>query len=507
MKEKFKILVKKFLSNFYLIIALSLFVFAITLILSLNIKIALLVFFISFYFGVVSRSFSAGWLLILLLVILFPSVKIHQGVNFQSFFLFVLSISGIIASSFQQNSIYFPRISRFFIGFGLVFIGFMIYAWFFRLIMSREIISLSLTLINYWIIFSVFGFFFQTIKRIKKFLSILVFAGTVHAMFGLLAFILVHQFFGNLGVSFSIIDYPGLGSINYHLNGFLGDGFLLKVGVNALAPLLLITSSVTLGFILSLPKKDFGVDMLDKRGRFNKKALIDSAFSQKYFDVEALKKELVKIFSLKLILSLSFFAQALALFLTFSFLAMISFSLGFLIIGILLRKKIAIYTSTLLICIFALFLPSINDGNLTRNSVKNINSWLIGLESVKESWVMGNSLNIDKNYKLRDNLRIYNSYLFIWSTLGIAGLLVFLGSLLDYFFSLFSAYKKSEGERRVWLIIIISIFFQLLLFSIGSNSLIFGPAALVFWLLYSVAINLRKKNTIFGLTETKLDWN
>jgi len=60
-----------------------------------------------------------------------------------------------------------------------------------------------------------------------------------------------------------------------------------------------------------------------------------------------------------------------------------------------------------------------------------------------------------------------------------------------FFLDIYLSYKKSQGQERLLLTVAVGIFIALLLEGFSGNVLIFGPTAVVFWLIYAVVLNLK----------------
>ena len=70
---------------------------------------------------------------------------------------------------------------------------------------------------------------------------------------------------------------------------------------------------------------------------------------------------------------------------------------------------------------------------------------------------------------------------------------------------MYEKYKKSDGEKRIWLMAILGIFISFLTLAFRERILFSGPAAVIFWLLAGAVQNLGTRGFSFGLTESRLD--
>jgi hypothetical protein len=61
---------------------------------------------------------------------------------------------------------------------------------------------------------------------------------------------------------------------------------------------------------------------------------------------------------------------------------------------------------------------------------------------------------------------------------------------------IYKKYESTQKGERIWFVIVASCFVSLLFESLTSNVLIFGPTAIIFWLMYGIILNLGKENNI-----------
>ena len=510
-------------------LVMGLSVSVLVLILTLNLTASIAVFALVISLIIFSQSFSKGWLFLFSFILLFPAIKLGNGsLYLHDILLIILSLAGITILALKngsakagQNNLLFPFFLLFLLGTSIIVSGFL-----FKQAVEEEVWILSLSFVWFYISLFVFQYLFLSYKRLRLFFAVIMVVGALHSAFGLAMYIGGWQTSGGLGISTGKIEHMIFTEARYRVNGFFGSGFEGRVGSNALVPFLLISIPVTLGFYLEKrinkakkihPAKHRNLLNL-LRGRETKIGRLLSGHHKgqefKVFDIKPvifnqasqigekgvsrytfIVKEYFEIFILLL--------QVVALLLTFSYASFIFLNVGLLVMGILLRNKRMATWAAATIVIFTLVIPGIHS-SWTSSSQKNISDWFSGFSVISNSWFLGNGWGVTETLPGTQSVSIKNSYLYIWNYYGILGLIVFLFAAGKYFYDVYSAYRKSDGGKRIWLIVIISIFVELAFEALTSNVLVFGPAALVFWLLYGAVINLREKPIMFGITETKL---
>lgn len=485
--------------------------FALVLVLTLNLSAALLALLLIMAITIFQNSFSRGWLFLFAVLALIPSSKIGTGsVSVYDILLTILALVGLV--HFVTGDAKIKPIKLYFFFFLLILIGISIatFGLIFHFNINPDLILFTLLFGLILTTLITFQHFFQTKKRIKRFFILLVAIGFAHSLFGILSFLFGWQSPTGMGITAGTFQFFSDNLIQYQVNGFLGNGYLLKVGENALAPFLLISIPLTLGLMLISKNSSKKVDRATSLPSFQLFDSIHTAAQRKYWIelLESSKKisllgKIKNISSPKVILALLFSTQIIALFLTFSYSSIVIFGIGLFVIAILLRNKTLLTTTVIMLVIFTLVLPSTLSSIITQ-SEHNTSQWLVGLGQIEASWLWGSGWRIEKSDVAESGQQIYNSFLLIWNTFGLIGLFVLISMLVQYFKDLRRSYLTSDGSARIWLIVIIAIFVEFLFLGITSNSLFFGPAAIVFWLLYAVGFNLRKKTVVFGLTETRL---
>ncbi|HHX58557.1 MAG TPA: hypothetical protein GX706_02215 [Candidatus Moranbacteria bacterium] len=501
--------------------------FALTLAITLDLFAALVILVLFIFLSVLAQSFSRGWLFLLGMALLLPPIKLAQTELWihNSFFI-ILGIVGIMAVSFGREKIWWGRTGLYFLGM-ILYLGLLLFISLSPQVKSsNELKILSFTVLIYFSLQIALSHFFQTQKRIKRFFLVLVVIGSLHSVFGLASFWLSWQNSLGMGVTPIKKETMIFRDVNFEINGFLSDSYYSWLGSNALAPLLLITITVTLGLIIILVEKSkqptlfsekkeeeeafLAAKGVDQRAiqKSKKKQLMDSVYLTR--TGVAIKKRIVdlsskknwkreydeSIFNSRIFLILLLLIQILALILTFSHTILIILVTGIFIMGTLLRSKSLLSFAATLIIILALIFPGFQS-SLSSESEANFQSWVAGYERIKENYVLGKGLVPINEPFAPANERIFNSYLFIWENAGLIGLLLFILTLLIYFWETRAVYIRSDGWQRIWLIVVLSIFSQFILLGFTSNVLLFGPAAIVFWMLAGVVNNLKERKFVF----------
>lgn len=493
-------------------LATGIVAFVLLLVTTLNFTVSAVVLLLFITVAIFQKSFSRGWLFLFLILIMFPSAKITSNIaTVSDLFLTLLALIGLISIIFEDVKVTLNKLTSYFLllilsGGSIVFFG-----KYFGVEIDNSIWFISFTILFYWLITTTFHYFFQTTKRLKRFFILIITAGVAHSIFGIIAFTTSWQSSGGLGVSAGRLQNLAFTTVNHQVNGFLGNGLILRVGANALAPLLLISIPITIGMLINTKKKERRVRPLSIIEE--KVKLFDSAYSIE--KVGALKEKIIAGFKngflregfsrfihSKEMLFILLLVQITALVLTFSYTALIALGIGLFIVGILLRKNRLISVVGGCLIILTLIMPSIRPWNNEQKDSSDY--WFSGYEQVKQNFFWGSAWKVDKANQIASEEQIHNSYLFVWNNFGLLGALIFIGALYQYFKDLRAIYIRSDGAKRIWLVMIIAIFFELLLMGLISNTLLFGPAALIFWVLYGATLNLKHKQIVFGLTETRL---
>ncbi|MEA1926149.1 MAG: hypothetical protein U9M90_02795 [Patescibacteria group bacterium] len=493
-------------------IIIGIVAFVIVLVTTLNMISAVIVFLLFAAVAIFQKSFSRGWLFLLLILLLFPSMKISGAAfTIHDIFLIILAIISLEMILAENTKVSLAAISYYLFLFELIGLSIILFAKIFGQQPDPFVLIIVITIATYWIITAAFQYFFQTQKRLRRFFVLLITIGVIHSMFGLITFGFGFQTPTGLGITSGKTQFLAFENVKYQINGFLGDGYSLRVGNNALAPFLLVTIPLTYALLLNTRKRKKctrPLKKIEKTVRF-----FDSAsFSKRtnFFSGSLIQKikhgmnkqKIKKIFSGRMFFGILIAIQAIALVFTFSYVSLIIAAIGIFAMGILLRNKKLILFMAAIIVALALVLPG-TFSTVIKESEINAARWFSGWESVQDHWIWGSGWKIgsDESHGAES---IKNSYILIWKYFGILGIAVFAIILWKYFRELYGNYRKSDGEKRIWLIGILAIFLEFLFLGFISNSFFFGPAAIVFWLLFGAIENLKYKQIVFGLTETHL---
>lgn len=212
-----------------------------------------------------------------------------------------------------------------------------------------------------------------------------------------------------------------------------------------------------------------------------------------------LKKERLegkKVFPIKLI-QVIFFFQLAVFALISSSTELVFLGLGFLFLGILSRDRRLVLVSAFLTLIFSFFVFYLSGGeDFSQSGLKFIRDFKTASASFlpfgTHSWPA-------------DFFRQNNSYFYFWGNLGILGIISLTGLLFAFFSDVYGKYKKSDGEKRIWLMAILGILIAFLMMAFRERVFFSGSSAVIFWLLAGVVQNLNSRQISFGLTETRLD--
>ncbi len=484
---------RKVLGGFFVSVLLGAAAFALTLVLTVNMVAAVFVFTFFIAFFVFKKSSSRGWLFLFSVILLFPSLSINErGVTIYDIFLIVLAVTGFLVVILENFRILKRKFIFYFLFIFLIALAVIIVGGFFEGKIGISIWLTGIMVTTTWLIYMAFQYFFQTKKRIEYFFSTLVIVGVSHSLFGILAFIFRWQTSSGIGVSTREEGYFLFQGIKHQLNGLLGNEAVLRVGENILAILFLTTIPVTIGFLVNLSKngkanfiiparkkkKQSGIDLVSQGGK-EKNLVLDL----KTKDPDYYNKFFLFIFLIAL--------QLIALFLTFSYVSFIIFGIGLFILGILLRNKKIILPAVFCLFFFSLIFP-LTYSVYSNEQLNNFSSWTSDFDSARD-WVLGTGWKMKEKIGETERVVIYNSYLYSWSTFGVFGFALLAFLLFKYFKTIHRLFVVSKEEERVWLAVIISIFFQFIILGFISNALFFGPAPLVFWLLFAVAGNIQKR--------------
>jgi hypothetical protein len=483
---------KIFTEKSILPIFIGIMILALNLVLTLNALATVLVAVLLISIFIFLKSFSRGWLFLLGIVLLFPTIKLGDS-NLQLFdlLLALLSIIGMIKLAITEKKVLKNKLTFLFFLMFLISFSFYFFGFIFGLVVKSMIWKTFLNLILIWFLLVGFQYFFQTQKRIKRFFSVLISVAVAHSVFGIIAHLTSWQTALGMGISRGKTHNLILDQSQHQINGFLGSGLESQIGANPLASFLVVGIISTLGFLI-LNKEQEKVLIKKKIGRKRKVRLLDGIYRVKSFKIKFKNR---KLFRKRVFLGLLALIQFWALFLTFSYSSLVFLGLGVMTMGILTRKRPLVTLATVYLIFLTLILPSFNS-SIEVVSKENFNQWFGGYEITQTNWILGESLNFnEKANSVNQNYR-GNSYLLLWKTYGLLGLIVFLRILWNYFRDIYKKYQSTEKGERVWYIIVASCFVALLFEGLTSNILIFGPTAIIFWLMYGIILNLGKEPSI-----------
>lgn len=483
--------------------------FSVVLVTTLNLTTSLLVFLMFIAVAIFQKSFSRGWLFLLAVLLIFPSTRISGTVfSMHDIFLVILGTIGLGMMLVENLKIPLTRISYNIFLIELIGVSIIVFAKIFGYQVNPLIWIILVMLAIYWIVMTAFQYFFQTLKRMRRFFIMLISIAVIHSLFGIMAYVLGIQTSTGLGISSGKLQFLFFNNIDRQINGFLGDGYGLRVGANALAPYLLITIPLTLSLLFTLKKRKKIKRPLRKLEKTIKKFGISktkkkifertTAFFEKTRSV-FLKKKIQNAIRSKAFIYSVLLVQLVGLGLTFSYASLVVLAIGLFVYGLLLRNKRVMSLAVVSIIVFTLILPG---SNATIESYEISSSkWMSDWEKIETDVVLGSEWKMGDEPAIEGGI-IKNSYILIWTHFGILGMAVFLFVLFTFIDELYNSYKTSDGEKRIWLIAIIAIFFEFIFLGFTNNSFFFGPAALVFWLLFGAGVNLRRREIVFGITET-----
>lgn len=496
------------------------------LVITFNVLAAILVFLYSIVSIVFRSSYSLGWLLLLGAFLLFPTLRVsEQGMILSDLLLAALALIGLInlATShfnYPENNLFNEFFLLSLTGLAFLSIGYMTNSGY----TNYDIWRLTLTLLLIWITLVSFQYYFQTLRRIKRFFILIFAIGTIHALFGLTMLAGNWQTSSGMGIS-NLKSYNLIfGHVTHPINGFLGLGLEERTKTNPLSPLLSISILSGVGFLL-IEKKKRNQSFVEEVDFWNESLQTNQTQTNSLFDIQTpskkktsnvllnnswlakvneRKNQLLKNVSLKQLLIIAAIAtQFVALIFTFSQPSVIFLAIALLIFGILDRNKQLIISSATLMVLFSLVIPSLITSKAV-NAPQYLAGLFSGIKLILPNWFLGASWKAPAQMAALANETISNNYLNVWNNFGIIGLGIFLAMLVKYFNNVYQGYRRSDGIKRVWLMVIIASYVSLTLQALIGNSLFYGPAALLFWLLYAAAMNLRRKAVIHGITETKL---
>lgn len=423
-------------------------VFIFSLVLTLDLEISLAIFILAFSLVIFVSSFSRGWLFLLVSALLLSSLRIGRGdILFFDLSLLALILLGLFKIFLERGRL--PRgnyDAYFFSVIALAFIGGII-SWQNNGLAHPEAVRLGINFFFYWFLFLVFQYFFQTEKRIRRFFWALIFSSLIQSFRGLFLF----------------------------LSAWPSGRESLVFEFGLLTPFMIVGIFSSWGMWTSLKEK------LKKAQNENEKDF--PIGKNDWFYVRLAKW--------------AFFFQLAVFALVSSPTESVFLGLGFLFLGILARDKKMVLASAFLTLIFSFAsFYWVGGENFSQSGMKFIRDFKTASSSVipfgQRAWPA-------------DFFQQKNSYFYFWGNLGILGILALTGLLFAFFSDVYEKYKRSDGEKRTWLMAVFGILVAFLTLAFREKVFLVGPSAVIFWLLAGVAQNLGTRQVFFGLTETRLE--
>lgn len=461
--------------------------------LSLSVMSAIMTFAMGCAIIIFDKSFSRGWLFVLSVLLLFPQIKIGAGtILLNDIILLMLALIGLtklaVSSDYRMRDNILGKYFLSFSAFGLLLIAAK------KIFGNQEpdgdLLLLSITSFLFLVILEAFKYYFQTQKRIERFFKVIFVIAAIHSFFGIIMMAGGWQTNSGMGISTITSQVLMFEDAKFQINGFFGVGLFGRTRTNILTPFLLLTIPIGVGFLKKMSS--------EKQAKKTDTGENKTSDTYVRWTVDYVRNITKAEGFVLLLLAI----QIIALILTFSYLSLIFAAFSMLVMGILDRKKGLAIVSGLAIFVLSAIVPSLKKqadvstfdipGNLA-NFVEYSRSWLLG-SGFSDGMLRANSADA-----------ISNSYFFIWKTCGIIGLIIVLSMLYRYLKELFWSYKTSDGTKRIWLISLIGAATAFVPEAAAGNVLFFGPSALVFWLFYAACHNLRKKEIIFGITESRIN--
>lgn len=474
---------------------------AVNLVLTLNLISSLVIgalFAVMMFFY---KSFSRGWLLLLGVALLFPATRLGGGDVFLfDLFLIILVIVSLVQLALKDKNLASNPLAFSFFLLILIGVAMIVFGWIFHAEISDNIWRILLSIVTFWFLLVAFQYFFQTKRRIKRFFIVLITAGVIHSVFGILTFIFGSPTSSGLGISTGKTQHLLFSEVTSQINGLFGVGLQSEIGANPLAGFLLITIMITIGFVLVnlQQEKDLlkQIDIEEDEEDENQESDWESQVFGEYLQKDYRKQRFVFV-GLATI-------QTVALFLTFSYSTFLFLAIAIFVLGILLKNRHVIAVAAAMVITFTIILPSLKMSSSP--SFVYTEQWFSGIREIGENWFFGNGIEISEKSQdiLRNETQISNSYIYIWNYYGIFGFIILIYIMARYFLDIYQNFQKTEKAARIWYMVIFAIFVAIALEAVTSNILIIGPTAIVFWLLYGVVNNLKHKNIKFGLTETQI---
>ena len=459
-------------------ITLGALAFSFILIFTLNLTLAFFSLAIFSSLGIFQRSFHYGLVFFLAVILIFPSVQvINNIINTGELFVLILAFIGVSSLFLDRHKIKILPLFYYWAGIVVLF-GALLFSSggnvkvFYD--MNQTIVNqFIMTFIIYPILIISFQYFFQTTRRLERFFLVIIITGTIQSAIGIFLF----------SGFFEKVQYFQIESVGWSM-------------------LLAITIPVTLGMCLIQKSALSTLEFLWlKKRRKNISQIVDVVLTDSSTISKKSKKMIVNLkrsrVNTQIVLIGSLILQVLALVVTFSYLALIAVGIGIFIVGVLMRNKniVLVVLSSLLVLL--IFLPGF-EPVLTIQLKQGILDLLPSIKSSQSLELLWQGVGTQQGKQIN------SSYLFIFSRLGLVGLVIFSLGLVQYFREIRISYLKSDEFERVWLVIILGVFVEFVFLGILSNAFFAWPAALLFWLLYGALQNLKTRKKEYRLMETIL---
>ncbi len=449
--------------------------FSFILITTFNLVLALFGFVIFSSLAIFQRSFHYGLLFFLAIILVFPPIDIVVNIiNIGEVLGLLLVLVG--SASFLLDKPRIKILAVFYYWITLVSVFMIRFLFFeenikiFYEINKGNINKFIVVLIIFPIIITSFQYFFQTTRRLERFFLTIVIVGIIQAIIAIIFF-----------------------------NKSLYSIQLIQVDWYSWSILMTITIPVTFGMLLiqksSLSTLEFS---WFKKRRNNINKIIDAVTINKK---KKLKRNVINLkrfrLNIQIVLVIGLILQAVALISTSSYIVLITVGIGIFIIGVLMRDRNIILTTLFLLLGLVIILSGIKL-SFTAQLKQGIMDILLNVKNsqgVEFLW---------QGVGSRQQQNESSSYLFVFNRLGLAGLVIFILSLVQYFREIRNAYLKSDEFERVWIIIILAIFIEFVVLGMLINVFFIWPTALLFWLLYGILQNLKSRKKEYSLIGTTL---
>lgn len=458
-------------------VVISIFAFSFILVTTLNFTIAVFSFAIFSGLAIFQKSFHQGLAFFLIAILIFPATDVIPGIlSTREIFVIFLATIGIITRMLDKVKISVSKL--FYYWGGLIFlstvsiifsIGEASIIYVYR---QAGVDKFIIVFLIYPMIIISVQYFFQTTRRLEKLFLVIIFIGFMQSVAGVILF-----------------------------SGFFEITQEAYLSRDIWATLMISTIPITLGMWLlqnnslstlkfsRLAKKKNNISKIvdvvsvNKRKNISKKAIVD---------LKRFKS------NIKMALMAILMLQVFSLMISSSCIYLIAVGGGIFIIGVLMRNRRIIWSVLILLLGFSI---ALSGSDVVCNM--HLKQGVLDLVSVIKS-----SQGVDilwKGIAMEQYQSIGSSYEFIFSRLGLLGVVLFVATLVQYFKETRNAYLKSDGFERIWLMIVLAILMEFMLLGFLKDVFFAWPAALIFWLLYGVLQNLKGSKKEFSLIDTKLD--